>query len=363
MFSRGSIKLFEFAGTAVRLHPTFLLLLAWFAAIFWIEGGPQRAISGVILVILLFVTVVMHEFGHILVARRFGARTRDVTLLPIGGVASMENMPEKPSQEIAVALAGPAVNLVIAAILILLLGDRFDPTRLNRIEELQNDLLVQLAVANLVLFTFNLIPAFPMDGGRVLRAALAFRVGYTRATRIAAIIGQTLAIFFGVLGLLGNPLLILIAIFIFMAAAGEAGYVEMRDQVRGRRAREAMIEDFEVLSPSADADAAAALLLRTTQQEFPVVDGAGHLRGVLTRDALITALRQTGGKTPVLEIMTKEIPSVHSDSELESAMRMLQSGRHPAVAVTDERGRMIGYINSQNLAEFFWVRSAEPSTV
>lgn len=359
MFTSGSFKLFEVGGTAVRVHPTFFLLLAWIGAIHWIQGGPQQALTGIVFVIVLFACVVLHEFGHILMARRFGIRTPDVTLLPIGGVAAMERIPEKPSEEILVAVAGPAVNLVIAGVLIALLGDSLDLERFARIEEAKPSFLAQVAVANLVLFVFNLIPAFPMDGGRVLRAVLATRFGHTQATRIAATFGQGIAILFGALGLMGNPFLILIALFIFLAASGEAGYVEMRDLTRDYRARDAMVSQFEALSPTADAAAAAAMLLRTTQQEFPVVDGAGTLRGLLTREMLISALNNTGETTPVLEIMSADIPSVSEDAPLRSVIELLQRQRAPAVAVVNAQAQFVGYVNSQNLAEFVWVRSAQ----
>lgn len=271
----------------------------------------------------------------------------------------MERMPEKPREEILVALAGPAVNLVIAALLMLIVGDQLALETVTQIEAPKPDLLLQIAVANLVLVVFNLIPAFPMDGGRVLRAVLTLKVGYTRATRIAATFGQALAVLFGVVGLLGNPFLVLIAIFIFLAASGEANYVEMKDQARGHTARDAMIANFEVLATNADVDAAAALLLRTTQQEFPVVDGAGALRGVLTREALVEALATTGGGTPVLDVMVKDVPTVSEDSALEPVMKILMRNEGPAVAVVNAQGRLIGYVNQQNLAEYFLVRSAQ----
>lgn len=362
MIASGSIKLFEVGGTAVRIHPTFFLLLVWIAAIHWMRGGPLEAINGVLFIAILFVCVVLHEFGHILMARRYGIRTPDVTLLPIGGVASLERMPEEPTQEILVALAGPAVNLVIATVLIFFLGEKFNLDHIVRIEEAQPNLIAQVAVANLVLLIFNLIPAFPMDGGRVLRAVLALRLGQMRATRIAATVGQGLAILFGVLGLLGNPFLILIALFIFLAATGEAGYVEMRALTRGYHARDAMITTFQSLGPSANADSAAAMLLQTTQQEFPVVDGAGLLRGVLTREVLIGALKDRGGSTPVLEIMTAEVPTVRENASLETAFRTLQQRQTPIVGVVDAQQRFVGYINSENLAELIMIRSAQSSS-
>ena len=237
--------------------------------------------------------MVLHEFGHIWAARRYGIRTPDVTLLPIGGVASMERMPEKPAQEIVVALAGPAVNAVIAIVLIAALGLSFDPSQIVG-RGLQSSFWAQVAVANVILLVFNLIPAFPMDGGRVLRAVLAMWLGFGPATKVAARIGQGLAVVFAFLGLMGNPLLILIAVFIFLAAAGEAGYVQVRELTRGRPVTDAMITSFEALGVMSTVDDAAALLQRTTQQEFPVLDGASRLRGVVTRQAIIDALQGRG---------------------------------------------------------------------
>ena len=353
-----SIRLFDVGGTAVRVHVTFFLLLAWIAAIHWARGGTVEAIDGVVFIVALFVCVVLHEFGHIIAARRYGIRTSDITLLPIGGVASLERMPEKPSQEIVVALAGPAVNVVIALILMFVLGARFDLTQMAQLEQAQSTLTGRIAAANLVLFAFNLIPAFPMDGGRVLRALLATWLGYTRATRVAASIGQALAVVFGFLGLFGNPLLVLVAVFIFLAASGEAGYVQAREYTRGYLASHTMITAFEPLSPLSTADDAAALLLRTTQQEFPVLDGAKSLRGVLTREALIEALKTSGGATPVLDIMDRQVPTVPENACLDNVFQLLQKSRARIVAVVDPRQRFVGYITPENLTELVMIQSS-----
>jgi Zn-dependent protease/CBS domain-containing protein len=356
-----SIRLFSVAGTAVRIHPTFFLLLAFYAAIGWNAGGAPGAIYLVILIALLFVCVVLHEFGHVFAARAYGIRTSDVTLLPIGGVASLERMPEKPSQEIVVALAGPAVNVLIAFGLAFFLGANLDLTQMARLGQGPSTLVQDIAVANLWLCLFNLIPAFPMDGGRVLRALLAIPMGYTRATRLAATIGQGLAFMFALLGLLGNPLLILIAVFIFLAASGEAGYVQAREYTRGYLASHAMITAYQALAPSSVADDAAALLLRTTQQEFPVVDGAGVMRGVLTRDALITALQKTGGATPVLDIMDRDIPTVPENACLDNVFQRLQRTGGRLVGVVDPAGRLVGYITAENLSELIMIQSSRAS--
>jgi Zn-dependent protease len=353
-----SIKLFDVGGTAVRVHLTFFLLLAWIAAIHWSRGGAAEAVDGVVFIIALFVCVVLHEFGHIVAARRYGIRTPDVTLLPIGGVASLERMPEKPAQEIVVALAGPAVNVVIALVLILVLGARFDLSQMAQLEQAQSTLTGRIAAANLVLFAFNLIPAFPMDGGRVLRALLALRLGYTRATRVAASIGQGLAVLFGFLGLMGNPLLVLVAVFIFLAANGEAGYVQARDYTRGYLASHAMITSYQALNPLSTADDAAQLLLRTTQQEFPVVDGSGALRGVVAREALITALQETGGATPVLDFMIRDVPTVPENACLDNVFEQLRRGGPRMVGVVDRQQRLLGYITADNLAELVMIQSS-----
>ena len=355
MLTGGSFKLFSVAGTVVRIHPTFFLLLAWIATVYWRKGGSSEAVYGVVFIAILFVCVVLHEFGHIFMARRYGIKTPDVTLLPIGGVASLERMPEKPGQEIMVALAGPAVNLVIAALLLIPLGGQIDIEKLNKIQHAPVDLLSQVAFANIALFVFNLIPAFPMDGGRVLRAVLAFKMDYTRATRTAATVGQVLAVLFGVLGLHGSPFLILIALFIFIAAAGEAGYVETRALTLGYRAKDAMISTYETLRADEDLDAAAKKLLQTTQQEFPIVDASGQLHGVLTRENLIVGLSDKGGTTPVVDAMTADVPTVNGEENLANVFEMLQRQKMPVVAVVDEGHRLVGYINSENLAELMMI--------
>jgi CBS domain-containing protein len=267
-------------------------------------------------------------------------------------------MPEKPSQEIVVALAGPLVTLLIVLVLIGVLGARFDLTQMTQLELAQSTMTGRVAAANMALLLFNLIPAFPMDGGRVLRALLAIPMGYTRATRTAAAIGQGLALLFGFIGLFGNPLLILVAAFIFLAASGEAGYVQAREYTRGYLARHSMITSFQSLTPLATADDAAALLLRTTQQEFPIVDGAGMLRGVLTRDALIAALQRTGGQTPVIEIMQRDVPTVPENACVENIMPLLQGSAKRMVGVLDGQQRLVGYITADNLAELIMIESS-----
>lgn len=357
----GSINLFRIGKTEIRLHATFLLLLAWIGALHWMREGPQAALNGILFISLLFACVLLHELGHVFAARRYGIETRDITLLPIGGVASLEQIPEKPSEEIVIALAGPAVNAVIAALLLAVLwmaGDMPKPQALAELGQTGTGLAAQLAVANLALAVFNLIPAFPMDGGRVLRALLATQVGHVRATEFSAMIGQALAGVLVLLGLFGNPLLILIAVFVFLAATSEAGFVQARDATRGTLASHAAVSVFSSLGPASTTSDGADLLLRTTQHEFPVLDGARRLRGVVTREAIIAALQDKGNATPVLEIMESDVPTVRENASLDVVFKRMQTeGRH-FVGVVDRDGALVGYLTPENISELVMVHRA-----
>lgn len=345
-------------GSEIRIHVTFFLLLAWIAIAHYRQGGTPAAIEGVLFILAIFACVVAHEFGHALMARRYGIKTPDITLLPIGGLARLERMPEKPSQEIAVALAGPAVNVVIALLIIIGLRGHVQVEALQNLDDPRIGFMVRLASVNIFLALFNLIPAFPMDGGRVLRALLAIRYSRLDATNIAARVGQALAFAFGFLGLLGgNPLLIFIAIFVYLAATAEAQMVGFQDAARGLSVRDAMITRFESLGPQATIKEAAELLLRTTQHEFPIVDGGGRLRGVLTRSAMVKALSEGGADKPVIEAMT-ETPVVRAGARLEEALKLLQVQHVQAVGAVDDEERLIGYVTSENVGELMMVESA-----
>ena len=347
-------------GTAVRIHVTFLLFLVWIWAAYYRQGGSAAAWEGVAFVLLLFLCVLLHEFGHVLTARRFGVKTPDITLWPFGGIANLERIPEKPSEELLVAIAGPAVNVVIAAGLLLYLGATLDPANLTRIEDPATSMAVKIAGANIFLVLFNLIPAFPMDGGRVLRALLAIRLGHARATALAASIGQGFAVAFGILGIFTNPMLIVIAIFVFLAASGEAGHAQLRAVARGANVSDAMITKFQTLGTQASVDDAVAALIQTTQKEFPVVDGSGRLRGVVTRDLMIRGLKERGPEAPVLEIMETDVPTVSARAPLESALKCLTEKGRSVVGVTDAQERLVGIITAENIGEMMLVQSARP---
>src|SRR3989442_13556779 len=305
-----SLNIGTIAGTAVRVHVTSLLFLGWISAASWVGGGPQAAWQSLAFLVLLFACVVAHEFGHIFTARAFGVSTPDVTLLPIGGVARLERIPEEPYEEFLVAIAGPLVNVAIAAALIVLAGARLSTADLYAMESAHVSLVDRLAAVNLFLAVFNMIPAFPMDGGRVLRALLATRMGYVRATQVAASIGQGVAFALGFIGLFYNPMLIFIAIFVYLAAAGEAHVVAMRAMSRGVPVSTAMMTQYATLDPQAPVEDAVQTLLRTSQSEFPVVDATGKLVGLLGRDDLIRALKERGPQARVAEAMSTTGPSI-----------------------------------------------------
>src|SRR6266568_1747579 len=305
-----SLSIGRIAGTAVRIHITFLLFLIWIWFANYETGGSTAAWSGLLFMILLFLCVLAHEFGHIFTARAFGVSTPDVTLLPIGGVARLARIPEAPGQEFLIAIAGPAVNVVIALALVLFAGAQIDPQHLATVGNARIGMLDRLAEVNLFLAAFNMIPAFPMDGGRVLRALLAIRLGFVRATEVAATIGQWVAFGLGFLGLLYNPMLIFIAIFVYLAAASEARLVSLRAMSRGVPVSSAMVTQFVTLAPEAHIDEAVETLLRTNQSEFPVVDSGGRLVGLLGRGDMIRALKQLGPDARVAEAMTTQVPTI-----------------------------------------------------
>jgi Zn-dependent protease/CBS domain-containing protein len=359
-----SLTIGRLGETAIRIHVTFLLFLVWIWAAYYRSGGSQAAWEGVLFVALLFFCVLLHELGHVFAARRYGVKTPDITLWPFGGIANLERIPEKPSQELVVAIAGPAVNVVIALVLLAVLsftlaGGDLKAEDLAKIEDPRTSILIKLAGANIFLVLFNLIPAFPMDGGRVLRALLAMKMGFARATALAASIGQGLAIGLGLLGIFTNPMLMIIGVFVFLAASGEAGQVQLREASRGHIVADAMITHFETLGPQATVDDAAEALIRSTQKEFPVVDGAGHLRGVLTRDAMIRALKDQGPSTPVIEVMQHDIPTVEARSKLDAALKLITSAQVPAVGVLDTAGgRLVGLLTPENVGELMMIHVA-----
>ncbi|NNC36176.1 MAG: site-2 protease family protein [Acidimicrobiales bacterium] len=352
-----SWKLLRVAGIDIYIHATFLIFLVWIGIVFWNIGQSwQAVISGISFVITLFACVVLHEFGHALTARRFGYKTRHITLLPIGGVATFETLPEDPKQEIIVALAGPAVNVVIAFGLWIWIMLNDIPVNIEQLKLENGFSIAALMMVNISLVIFNLLPAFPMDGGRVFRALLSFRMPRDKATEIAARAGQTLALFFGLLGLLYNPLLVIIAAFVWFGAASESGMVTLKAMLSGQTAKQAMLTEFSTLSPHDTLRQAIQLTLAGTQTDFPVIDH-GKPVGILTQIDLLRGLKEQGELAPVNDYARREIAQCASDAPLEKAFDMLISHQPNLIAV-QKNNQLVGVINLQNIMEFINFRTA-----
>jgi Zn-dependent protease/CBS domain-containing protein len=357
---RWSWKIGRVAGINVFMHATFLLLIAFIVFVFWFQGhNVARTLMGVLFVLAIFVCIVLHELGHALTARRYGIRTRDIILLPIGGVARLERMPDNPLEELRVALAGPAVNVVIAAGLFALLaaggslpslGDFFN------IALTGGGFLTRLMAVNVWLVGFNLLPAFPMDGGRVLRALLATRLEYTQATQYAAHIGQAMALLFGFVGLFWDPFLLFIALFVWMGAEAEASMVQMRVSLGGIPVQRVMLRDFQTLNPDDTLNVAVEHILAGWQQDFPVVFG-DHVLGVLTRESLLKALAQGGTNIRVREAMERDFHVVDSYDMLPQAVAQLRECGCRSLPVV-HNGSLVGMLTMDNVGEFILIQTA-----
>ena len=382
----GAFYLLTAAGIPVYVHFTLALLLVFVA---WIQiEEDRRPWDGLLLIIAVFTSIVLHELGHALVARRFGIKTDDIVLYPIGGVARLRSLGEG-LQEFWIALAGPAVNVVIAALLWLGLGltghlapmsevlrgpertpvtmergedrpaDR--PVHAEPVEQRPANLLQHVMVINIILVLFNLIPAFPMDGGRVLRSLLGQVMAKEKATAIAATLGKIVALFFMIFGLL-NPafiLLVIIGVFVFFAAGQEQAATRSAALMAGRKVSDAMVSRFETLRHGDSLGHAAEMLKATSQHDFPVLGGV-EIIGVLTRNALIQGLAVHGRDHFVAEVMNRDFPRVAPDEALPSAIQTLREAKGLPLLVF-EGDRLVGYIDNENIVEFLMIAQSEAS--
>ncbi|GAB4255317.1 MAG: site-2 protease family protein [Thermoleophilia bacterium] len=366
---RWSWKIFSAFGIAVRVHVTFLLIVAYFAFVWGVvrePGGVGGALYGVVLVILLFGLVVVHELTHSRVAQVYGIQVRSITLLPIGGMASMESMPEDPRKELMISLAGPLSNLVIAGLMALaspLLFDLGDLAGFSRfthliLEQSFEGTYFYLLFTNVTLAVFNLLPAFPMDGGRVFRAFLALRLGRRRATGIAVAVGQGLALLLGLLGVFGGGILmILVAVFIYFGAQAEGSGDDLGRVLGGLRVSQAVNTQVEIARPDQVIGELAARLFHIYQEDFPVVDYDGTVVGIVTRDRLIAALGRHGPDHPVAQTMHAEFPVVAlEDGVFDTFVRMRR--RNLKATPVIERGRLVGMVSLEDISEVYALLSA-----
>lgn len=355
---RWSFSLGQVAGIDINVHISFLLILV-FGAIQWgVPFGAAGAVFGVLLMILLFTCVVLHELGHSLVAQRFGIPVREILLLPLGGVALLQKNPERPLHELLIAAAGPLVNVVIAIVLLAITGAQIamgelDGSMLLQIERLEpsfETLLFWLLGANVMLVLFNLIPAFPLDGGRMLRALLAMGMGMPRATRIAAAIGQVLAIGLGVFGALtGNIILILIAVFIFFGAGQENAQGQARTVLTTLRVGDAYNKHALTLVIGDRVSKVVDYILTSYQPDFAVLQG-GRLLGIVTRADVLRALATETDDLYVTSIMRREVVRVPADATLDEVSQTMSERDERIVAVYAGE-EYLGLVSIEDIAE------------
>jgi len=368
----GSLPLFSVRGITIRVHFTFPLILIWGAIQFGLlnNQGVSGAIFGVVVFLLLFVIVILHELGHSFAAQYYGVPVKQIVLLPIGGVAQLGRFPENPTQEFVIAIAGPLVNFALAVVLAML-GPLFglgvqvaSPTEL--MESMgtlsAQSIFIYVFVSNLFLGIFNLIPAFPMDGGRVLRALLAIPMNYVTATRLAVAIGQSLALLFGLWGFLGGGfLLIFIAIFIYLGAGQEGEFVQVRHTLKDLIVEQAYSHEAHVLTPQSTLQEAIDLTLSSFQADFPVCDD-GRIVGLLTQTRLLETLHSHNPGTPVAEVMQTDITPVSLQDEIFAVQQRLNEENLDALPVADG-DRFLGMVTARDIGELYRLVSSQPDLV
>jgi len=354
-----SFKIARVADTEIRVHGTFLLLLGWYAWMAYETGGIKNMVEGSVLILLLFTCVLLHELGHATAARRYGIRTPDITLLPIGGIARLERLPDKPSQEIVVALAGPAVNVVIAILLFAGMGGTLSSLALS-LETNYGYILPQLFAANVILVAFNLIPAFPMDGGRVLRAALALFLDRTRATIIAARIGQGIALLFIAAGVAtwfgwtdrvfgsNNILLPFIGLFILLAAQQEMAFAVFKQAAEKICVGQVMASRFLALPFDLSLAAAMEEISKEPMSDYPLVDNQLHLRGMVHQRE-IREMSCSFPERTLLEIGF-QLPAIRAEDTCSKAFEIMQQHQTVVLPVINLNGQVVGIVGTAQLA-------------
>jgi Zn-dependent protease len=356
-----SLSLGRIAGIKVFIHWTFLILIAWIVIQSAMQGQTTSQILWTLAFLAaIFLCVFLHEMGHSLTARKYDIKTRDITLLPIGGLARFDNMPEEPKQELLVALAGPAVNLVIAGIIYLGLSTsgllEIEALELNQIN--QSNFLYLLFSANLILAVFNMVPAFPMDGGRAFRALLSFKFNRVKATRVAAGLGQILAIGFVFIGLFYNPILLLIGIFIFLGAQAESNFAQTRDLLRGYRVADVTMAEYKSLQTDEPLSRAIDLLLDGQTTRF-LVEEDGEVVGTLNRNEMVRALSDRGREVAIGAVMNRDVMYLDAEMDLKDAFLKMQQHKYD-LALVSQNEVLTGVLDLENIQEFIMLRGAQP---
>lgn len=346
-------------GIRVSVHWTFILIIVWVVFVNMQQGMNllQTAYS-VLFILAIFVCVVLHELSHSLMARRYGINTRGITLLPIGGVADLEKMPDEPRQELAVSLAGPLMNVAIALVLWVLLAAtgslHIDASTFQEITH--SNFLLILMFANLTLAVFNLVPAFPMDGGRVFRSLLALKMSRDDATYVAMNIGKVFAFFIALWGIYANPFLIFIAIFIYIGAQREYEMVKYSSVLSGYKVSDVLMHEYTPLHPDDPIRRAVDILLDGPEQRFIVADD-NQVKGILTRNDIIQGLTRYDQQTEVRQIMNTQVTTFTADTPLEKVYEQMRNQQITMAPVLQDE-KLAGLIDLDNINEFLMVRRA-----
>lgn len=355
-----ALKIGKVFNTKIEIHWTFLLLLAYVAWSTYNAGGNfDEIVLQIAFVLSIFVCVILHELGHVRAAFHFGIPTKKVTLLPIGGVAQIERMPEKPKEEFIVAIAGPLVNVAIALILFIV----FPITEMYNAAYTASSVSISYATfplylfsANIVLFLFNLIPAFPMDGGRILRSLLALKMSRMKATKIASITGQFIAVIFFILGLMNNPFLALIAVFIFFGARSENYAVQSEELLSGYEVQDAMMTNYLVLSPNETIDSAIRKMVSGPDIDLLVIED-NNVQGIVTREKLISKSKERNShEILVKDIMTRNFKVLEEHNKLSDTYLMLQRTKNRLFPVLRNK-ELAGVINLEKIQNFIMMKA------
>lgn len=350
MKSKWSFTIAKVGGTVVRIHLTFLLLLIWIGVASWTGAGAASAWIDVTFIVLLFDCVLLHELGHVAAARAFGIPTRDITLYPIGGLARIQTGFENPRQELAIASAGPAVSLLLAGLLMVIAGTLPEALVLDATTDWRA-MAGMLAAANLALAVFNLLPIFPLDGGRIARALLSWWFGRRAGTHVAVWTGRIAGILFAVYGLThGQILLAVIGVFVVFAASAESVAVDLEDVLSGKSARDVMASNLVTLVDAATLADAEQAVIRSDQHVFPVLDALARPKGVITRNDIIAASQRAPADTPLRDLIANTPPVVARNEPARHVLSLLEEGQ-AAVLVADAAGRFEGMVTLENLSE------------
>lgn len=336
-----SLKIFSVFGIPVELHISFLVLMLLIYIVAFFNFYPSINLLTAVLITLVFVTVVLHELSHSYVAKRYGIKIQRIVLLPIGGVSEMEEIPKDPAQELRIALAGPVANLIIAVIsFFILIIFR------NSLSTVLIGALYYFIIVNLLLGLFNLLPAFPMDGGRILRAYLAERMSFIKATKLAANIGKQFAIIMAVVGVFFNFLLILIAIFVYFGAEGEYRSVLVSTLLEDEKVKDIMTTDVHTLTPDNTVQETLQTMFREKHMGYPVIDNE-KLVGIITFDD-ISKIPENQRDTMIKDIMTTKLITSDPEEELVETIGKLNKNRIGRVPVV-ENGEVVGIISKTDI--------------